>query len=380
MKNQAFKVVLSEIVNSAHVDGIYGDGQAWFTRTQIGEALGYEFPVVSIGNIHNRHKERLDKFSRVVQIELPPIRGKNLSGRLSRVSQFDLPCLAQNDFGCQFDTAAGNKSQSRVNQFDLPFSGIQDLRDSHTGGDKLSPHPTSENSLRGIDVPLGGKQDGFVYNIRGVFEICRWSRQPKADMVMDALYDMAETVMKQGYYSIMSDEELLQLLSKKLNKDTGVYNRAISPALAVSDISIRDMIAQLTKDMGYDGVAYKADSKLRNFEAKHVRNIRKIKEWEETENNHLTYADIPDWVKEKLKYTSVTSFKGELYEIRVDRFPSVFEEMLKTPGYSKNLAAVNNQLHFNRDGYEQIINFIDRSGLLSKQDVDRWLEEAGLIE
>lgn len=43
----------------------------WATRSQIGQLLGYENPGVSIGNIHNRNKERLDKFSRVNQIDLP---------------------------------------------------------------------------------------------------------------------------------------------------------------------------------------------------------------------------------------------------------------------------------------------------------------------
>lgn len=101
-------LVMTEKVNNTMVNGYWMDGKPWFTRYQIGAALGYEFPVESIGRIHNRHKERLDQFS--------------------RVSQFDSP---------------------------------------------------------------SGKQLGYIYDERGVFEICRWSRQPKADMVMDRLYEMA---------------------------------------------------------------------------------------------------------------------------------------------------------------------------------------------
>ena len=41
----------------------------WATREQIGQALGYANPGISIGNIHNRNKERLDRFSRVNQID-----------------------------------------------------------------------------------------------------------------------------------------------------------------------------------------------------------------------------------------------------------------------------------------------------------------------
>ena len=33
------------------------------TREQIGQALEYSDPMVAIGKIHNRHKDRLDNFS-----------------------------------------------------------------------------------------------------------------------------------------------------------------------------------------------------------------------------------------------------------------------------------------------------------------------------
>lgn len=111
-------------INGKLVDGFYGDKEAWFTRTQIGEALGYDEPQDSIKKIHKRHKERLDMFSRWGQI----------------------------------DTT----------------SGIQ---------------------------------EGYVYNLRGVLEICRWSRQPKADMVMDKLYDMALSIRDKGRDLAMTDND-----------------------------------------------------------------------------------------------------------------------------------------------------------------------------
>ena len=58
-------------INNTLVNGYFGDNQAWFTRTQIGEALGYEYPTEAIGRIHNRHRNRLDMFSRVSQIDTP---------------------------------------------------------------------------------------------------------------------------------------------------------------------------------------------------------------------------------------------------------------------------------------------------------------------
>ena len=48
------------------------DNQFWATREQIGRLLGYAEPDIAIGKIHNRNKERLDKFStltRMVKVE-----------------------------------------------------------------------------------------------------------------------------------------------------------------------------------------------------------------------------------------------------------------------------------------------------------------------
>lgn len=69
-----------------------------------------------------------------------------------------------------------------------------------------------------IETP-SGKQEAIVYSVRGVFEICRWSKQPKADMVMDALYDMAESVMEKGYYTVMTAEETIKALAKGMEYD-----------------------------------------------------------------------------------------------------------------------------------------------------------------
>ena len=41
-----------------------------------------------------------------------------------------------------------------------------------------------------------------VYNFKGLLEICRYSNQPKADAVMDFLWEMADEVRKTGSYSI----------------------------------------------------------------------------------------------------------------------------------------------------------------------------------
>lgn len=138
------ELILTQEINDTLVDGYYDSNEAWFTRFQIGQALEYADPQHAITLIHNKHKDRLDKFSRKSQIET-----------------------------------------------------------------------------------TSGVQNGFMYSIRGVFEICRWSKQPKADVVMDALYDMAEEVLRKGYYSILPDEQLVQVIQDRL-KYNPEYLKSIS--------------------------------------------------------------------------------------------------------------------------------------------------------
>lgn len=128
-----FTVIETRKINNAVVDGFYHNKDAWFTRTQIGEALGYDDPNRQVAKLHNRHKDRLNPLSAVVKM-----------------------------------TTTDGKSY-----------------------------------------------DTFVYSFRGVLEICRWSKQEKANEVMDALYDMAESVREKGYFSCMSDSDLLWLLVDK---------------------------------------------------------------------------------------------------------------------------------------------------------------------
>lgn len=131
------ELVESRIINLVSVDGYYDQDRAWFTREQIGSALGYEDPTDAIKKIHTRHPNILDKFSMTLQIKAKD----------------------------------------------------------------------------------GKMREAVVYSIEGVLEICRWSTQPKADEVMLELYAMAKAVLEKGYYSYMSDEQLLELLKARVAKN-----------------------------------------------------------------------------------------------------------------------------------------------------------------
>ena len=107
-------------------------GDFWATREQIGRLLEYENPRKAIKDIHERHRERLDKFSAIVKLS-HPVRG------------------AQND------------------------------------------------------SPLTNQQNTTIYNFKGLLEICRYSNQPKANAVMDWLWEVADEIRKTGTYSIKNE-------------------------------------------------------------------------------------------------------------------------------------------------------------------------------
>lgn len=53
--------------------------------------------------------------------------------------------------------------------------------------------------LNGTD---GKKYDTTVYNSRGVYEICRYSKQPKANAFYDWVYEVLETIRTTGSYAV----------------------------------------------------------------------------------------------------------------------------------------------------------------------------------
>ncbi len=145
-------------------------GDFWATREQIGQLLGYAKPRNAITKIHQRYKERLDKFSKVVELR----------------KYFD------------------------QSQLGTPF--------------KNEPVAT-------------------VYNFRGLLEICRWSNQPKANAVMDFLWDVADDIRKHGMY--MSNKTL-----DKYKNDPEAFNALLEKYVA-EKTKVKQLEAQIEADRQY---------------------------------------------------------------------------------------------------------------------------------
>lgn len=69
----------------------------------------------------------------------------------------------------------------------------------------------SLSSLSVLDNEVGNhtqKRQIYMYSLRGVMEICRFSRQPKADAFMDFCWDVMESLMRGETVSLKSKEEV----------------------------------------------------------------------------------------------------------------------------------------------------------------------------
>ena len=72
-----------------------------------------------------------------------------------------------------------------------PVRTIAKIHDRNA--DRLNPL----SSVVSLTTEVGNhtqQRDTFVYNLRGVMEICRLSRQPKADKFMDFVWDIMESL------------------------------------------------------------------------------------------------------------------------------------------------------------------------------------------
>ena len=160
-----------QLINTKEFNGmscdVYSDGNIlYMNRTQIGRALGYAEPRKMVAKIHERHKERLDRYSVLINMD--------------RVPQFGVRGVVNNS------------------------SAITT---------PLDPRGTDDNIM-------------YLYNQRGIMEICRWSRQPLADKFMDWAWDIIEAyrdgslavVQPAQQTPMLTEGQIEQIIDEKLSQ------------------------------------------------------------------------------------------------------------------------------------------------------------------
>lgn len=206
-------------------------GDVFVTRNQIGRALEYNDPNTAIRKIHDRHKQRLDKFS--VQVKM---------------------------------VGTDNK-----------------------------------------------KYNTFVYNAKGIYEICRYSEQPKADAFYDWVYDILESLMKNGSYSLDTNGLMKQLTQSQitLNNVLAGFKMQIDNDFKVANEKISEH-DELLKKRVY----------LSAKEAKDIQNAIRARAQEISLNNGFRYHKVKGRLFKRL-YMKL----NDIFEVATYReLPSIYYE------------------------------------------------------
>lgn len=98
----------------------------------------------------------------------------------------------------------------RALEYNNPNKAIQNIHVKNT--DRLDPLSTFLK-LRNVEGGITKEREYIVYSLRGVMEICRLSRQPKADAFMDFCWDIMESLMCGD--SVLATPQMDAALSKE---------------------------------------------------------------------------------------------------------------------------------------------------------------------
>lgn len=87
--------------------------------------------------------------------------------------------------------------------------------------------------LTGVEGGRSVTREMVVYSPKGVYEICRWSRQPKADDFMDFVWDVVEGIRKNKLTPPLTTDEIVDRAAQKVASQLlPQFFKTIAPALA----------------------------------------------------------------------------------------------------------------------------------------------------
>lgn len=96
-------------------------------------------------------------------------------------------------------------------EYDDKDPGLAIRRIHSRNADRLDKF-SSRLNLRRVEGNRTVERETIVYNRRGVMEICRFSRQPKADAFMDFCWDVMESLMRGETVSMQNAQEAARKL------------------------------------------------------------------------------------------------------------------------------------------------------------------------
>ena len=152
------------------------------------------------------------------------------------MNQNNLQVITTRNFnGLAFDCYKGNDEDDfwatreqigRLLGYSSPRTAIRKIHNrNHERLDKFSksvflPKPNKRDQF---DPPIESVQAATVYNFKGLLEICRWSNQPKANDVIDFIWNIADDLrrgkLKIYQNAVLEEREKVVALQEQIDSD-----------------------------------------------------------------------------------------------------------------------------------------------------------------
>ena len=220
--------------------------------------------------------------------------------------------------------------------------------------DRLDPLSTSFK-LNGVEGGVTKVRNIITYNLRGVMEICRLSRQPKADAFMDFCWDIMESLMRGD--SVLATPKMDAALSKEFI-DVRLH------ALFDSMKSLQDELKSTRKDLSEQIEEARATSnEALNVISSVSQCVHQIKD-----------KQMDNAIRAK-NYTPRNVFRDEMSEWRKDLYSKI-GVIANTKGYTNKETLHKIYEYLNRnygfvleDARAKYIKRTNRSGKISTIDI-----------
>jgi len=121
---------------------------------------------------------------------------------LMKVKDFQFGSLACDVYGNKKGEFFMTREQiGQALEYDYPTKAIDNLHQRHKN--RMDIFSTTL-TLGVVEGKRNVNREMMVYNAKGVYEICRWSRQPKADAFYDNVYEILEG-LRLGYLTLQKE-------------------------------------------------------------------------------------------------------------------------------------------------------------------------------
>lgn len=143
-------------------------------------------------------------------------------------------------------------------EYNYPADAIRAIHRKHRDRlDELSiKHKIDKGAVQTELSFKGGSQDTYLYTERGIMEICRWSRQPKANEFMDWCWDIVEDY-RRNKGNTTADSHLLNTVTNMCTALTNSINAMQQQNSTLSDM-MTTFVENNTKTKHYKSPTFPA--------------------------------------------------------------------------------------------------------------------------